>query len=151
MELSSGTVKRLVPRVRPALLLALVALCAVPASAGAVLGGINGRIMFASGRDTGTNQAGLFMRTIVSSLGAGQVFPAVAPVGGPQERHPSWSPDRRRGVYAIGPAFTGPFEIHIAELTEVADTTITDPSDDLSSDRPAWSPDGTRIAWEEGA
>jgi Tol biopolymer transport system component len=140
-----------VPRVRLALLVALALLAAPPASAGAVLGGINGRIMFASGRDTGTNQAGLFMRTIVGSVGGGQVFPAVAPVGGQQERHPSWSPDRRRVVYAVGTAFTGPFEIHIAELTEVADTTITNTSDSFSSDRPAWSPDGRKIAWEEGA
>jgi Tol biopolymer transport system component len=140
-----------VPRVRLALLLALAALVALPASAGAVLGGVNGRIMFASGRDTGTNQAGLFMRTIVGSQGGGQAFSAVAPVGGEQERHPSWSPDRRRVVYAVGTAFTGPFEIHIAELTEVADTTITNTTDNLSSDRPAWSPDGKKIAWEEGA
>jgi Tol biopolymer transport system component len=138
-----------VPRVRLALLLALAVLAALPASAGAVLGGTNGRIMFASGRDTGTSQAGLFMRTIVGSQGSGQVFPAVAPVGGEQERHPSWSPDRRRVVYARGTS--GNFEIHIAELTEVADTTITDTSDNFSSDRPAWSPDGTKIAWEENA
>jgi Tol biopolymer transport system component len=136
-----------VPRARLALLLALAALCALPATAGAVLSGVNGRIMFASGREVSDATAGLYMRTIVGSQGGGQVFSAVAPVGGEQHRHPSWSPDRTKVVFARGPS--NDYNIHIADLTTVSDTGITSTSDSVLSDRPAWSPDGKKIAWED--
>jgi Tol biopolymer transport system component len=135
------------PRARLATLLALAALCALPGTAGAVLSGVNGRIMFASGREVSDATAGLYMRTIVGSVGGGQVFPAAAPVGGEQHRHPSWSPDRTKVVYARGPS--GDWNIHIKDLTNQSVTGITSTVDSVFSDRPAWSPDGTKIAWED--
>ena len=142
----------MVPLRRISLLLCVVALAALPASAQAVLPGINGRILFTSGRDTGNNFTGIFFRTITSDTGAGEVLPAIAPVGMEQLRHPSWAPDRKKVVYARGTPFTGPYEIHIGSLTEVADDTINGTAGGtVSSDRPAWSPDGKKIAWEQGA
>jgi Tol biopolymer transport system component len=136
--------RRLIP------LLALLAiLLALPASAGAVMPGENGRIVFVSGRDADNDaQAKLHLLPVPSSTGGGTVGPALAADSG-QHRHPTWSPDRTRIAYARGDNATANYDIFILDLTTPNSTpmNITN-SNNVTDDRPAWSPDGTRIAYE---
>jgi dipeptidyl aminopeptidase/acylaminoacyl peptidase len=128
-------------------------LLAVPASAGAVLSGTNGRIVYISGSAFGNTQ--LFLRTVTSSTGGG--FSTTGPIATAptqQRRHPTWSPDRTKIAFAQGSsAGPGPFDIYIYDLTAPAGLqnpqNITN-TPGVSEDRPAWSPDGTRIAYETG-
>ena len=123
--------------------LALIALLAVPAPAGAVLSGTNGRIVFIEGPAFGNTQ--LFLRSVISSTGGGSTSGPLATGLAQQHRHPSWSPDRTKIAFAEGPA-AGPFTIYTLDLT----TSGATPQPIGPGDRPAWSPDGTRIAYESG-
>ena len=137
---------------RIAIVLALAGLVPSATPAGAVLSGENGRIVFASGRNGGDAIAAIFLLPVPSSTGGGTVSPAVSESGtGAQFRHPTWSPDRTRIAYAAGipgSPTTENFNIFIHDLETDELTPITNPVDSLSADRPAWSPDGTRIAYE---
>jgi Ca2+-binding RTX toxin-like protein len=127
-----------------------VALLVVPATAGAVLSGENGRIVFSSGRIAGDATAQLFLLPVPGSTGGGTVSDPIttAPV---QHRHPTWSPDRTKVAYAAGSPSCTPTkcDIFILDLTTpgAAPQNITN-SPLINEDRPAWSPDGTRIAYE---
>ena len=142
-------------RSRPGLivaLLCLMAMAALPQSAGAVLSGINGRIVMVSGRgatagDDTTSK--LFLRTAFGGQGAGSASPITTANGANQHRHPTWSPDRTKIAYAEGPTTGSNFDIYILDLTNpnAAPQNITQ-SANVTDDRPAWSPDGTRIAFE---
>jgi len=129
------------------LIAVLATLLALPAGAGAVLGGENGRIALVSGRDADDDaQAKIHLLPVFSSTGGGTVGPAIAPQAG-QHRHPTWSPDRTRIAYARGDA--GNFDIYILDLTVSGATPVNiTNSNNVTDDRPAWSPDGTRIAYE---
>lgn len=134
-----------------ALGLAAFGLLAVPAPALAVLAGENGRIVFSSGREADTDaQAQLHLLPVPSSTGGGTVSEPVtsAPV---QHRHPTWSPDRTRVAYAAGSPSCAPnkCDIFVLDLTDpgAAPQNITN-SPTVNEDRPAWSPDGSRIAYE---
>ncbi len=134
---------------RLAIGLALVALLVLPASAGAVLAGTNGRIVFIEGPAFGNTQ--LFLRSVTSSTGAGITTGPLATGLAEQHRHPTWSPDRTKIAFAEGPGGAIGYDIYILDLTTPGATAqnITN-SSGVTDDRPAWSPDGTRIAYESG-
>jgi Tol biopolymer transport system component len=135
-----------------ALLISLSGL-ALAAPASAVLEGRNGRIAFTSGREgANDNLAQIYLRTVTSDTGAGSVS---APVGlpGVQNRHASFSPDRTKIVFAAGtpgPPTTEEYDLYIRDLVANTVTPLdaSEIGDGLSSDHPAWSPDGSRVAYE---
>jgi RTX calcium-binding nonapeptide repeat (4 copies)/WD40-like Beta Propeller Repeat/Bacterial Ig domain len=138
-----------------ALVLGIAGLAALAAPAAAVLSGENGRIVFASGRDADSDAlAQLHLLPVPSSTGGGTVSPAITSAS-VQHRHPTWSPDRTRVAYAAGSPSCNPNKcnIFVLDLTTpgAMPRNITD-TPGINEDRPAWSPDGTRIAYEaEGA
>src|SRR5829696_5748280 len=120
-------------------LLAAVVLAVLPATAGAVLPGNNGHIVFASGRGAppgDDSQAKLFLWHFPTSAAEGDgIVGPLSLAGAVQHRHPTWSPDRTKIAYARG-------------VPGAVPTPFTNAADNVTSDRPAWSPDGTRIAFE---
>ncbi len=138
-----------------ALGVALAALCALPAPAFAIpVPGENGRIVLVSGRlgpDNNDDAARLFLQPVTFSDSGGLVSAPIVPAGG-QYRHPTWSPDRTKIAFANGAADNNPgtqnFDIFVIDLDAGTGPVQITPSDSLSADRPAWSPDGTRLAWE---
>jgi Tol biopolymer transport system component len=125
----------------------------VPASAGADLPapGPNGQIAFASGRDDGS--------TVLSDATA-QIWLLDTPGGTPtrlttttdtlHHRHPAWSPDHTKLVYAEGPSgFAGPWDLIVHDFQTGTNDNITDTDPAGSVDRAAWSPDGTRIVYQK--
>jgi Tol biopolymer transport system component len=133
------------------LALALVGLAALPVQADAVLGGENGRIVLASGRIAGDGTAQLFLLPVPSSTGGGTISPAITKAATVQHRHPTWSPDRTKIAYAAGSPSCNPnkCDIFVLDLTDPnAEPVNLTMSPVINEDRPAWSPDGTRLAFE---
>src|SRR5262245_7700912 len=130
--------------------LCFAAMAALPQTAGAVLSGTNGRIVYINGPAFGNTQ--LFLRTVTSSTGAGSSSGPLATGLPDQHRHPTWSPDRTKIAFAEGPGGATGFDIYILDLTTpgAVPQDITN-SPGVTDDRPAWSPDGTRIAYESGS
>src|SRR4051794_40207169 len=134
--------------------LALLAVLTLAAPAQAVLSGRNGRIAFTSGREAANdNNAQIYLREVIGSTGFGSLSAPITPFGG-QSRHPSFSPDRTKLVFANG-TFTGnpateEYDLFVKDFVANTVTPLdgTQLGDGLSSDHPAWSPDGTRIAYE---
>jgi dipeptidyl aminopeptidase/acylaminoacyl peptidase len=125
-------------------------MAALPQTAGAVLSGINGRIVLSSGRgQTDDSTSKLYLRPAFGGVGAGSASLITTATGTGQHRHPTWSPDRTKIAYAEGPTTNSNFDIFILDLTDPNATpqNITN-SNNVTDDRPAWSPDGTRIAFE---
>jgi hypothetical protein len=143
-----------------ALLLALFSLVSLfSASAfAAAVPGENGLIFFTSGRG-GTagndNEAKIFGRQILSSTGLGSVVGPFTTTTGTQHKHSSISPDRTKLAFSRGTPGTfqtEDFDIYIQDLDSGVVTPITTPGDNITSDRPAFSPDGKFLAYdnEEG-
>ncbi len=128
--------------------LCVAAMAALPQTAGAVLSGENGRIVFVQGPTGGNAQ--LFLLPVPSSTGGGTLSPPITSAA-VQHRHPTWSPDRTKIAYAAGSPSCTPnkCDIFVLDLTTpgAIPDNITDTAT-VNEDRPAWSPDGTRIAYE---
>src|SRR4051794_12292467 len=118
--------------------LAAVAVLALPAAAGAVLAGENGRILFASGREADADSlAQLHFLPVPSSTGGGTVSPAITSFNA-QHRHPTWSPDRTKIAYARGSSATADFDIFVLDLTTPGATPVNiTNSPGVTDDRPA--------------
>ena len=138
---------------RAALLLAVVGVPLTAASsAGAVIAGPNGKIVFTSGRNDGLTTFDDAHAQLWVMAKAGATPVRVTANAAIQHRHASWSPDRTKLVYSAGAA--GAFDIWILDLTQpLSATNPTDitPVPGVADDRPSWSPDGTRIAYQSKA
>jgi Tol biopolymer transport system component len=127
---------------------AQVALC-LAGPAAAVNPGRNGTIAFTSGREgANDNNAQIYL---IKRDGTG----LSAPLGIPnvQNRHASFSPDRTKMVFAAGtpgPPTTEEYDLFVRDMVTgmITPLDVTQLGDGLSSDHPAWSPDGTRVAYE---
>ena len=127
----------------------IVGLLALPATAGAVLPGPNGKIVFTSGRNDGATMLDDAHAQLWVVDKAGGTPTRVTFNTALQHRHASWSPDRTKLAYSAG--IGGDWDIYILDLTKP--TSATNPIDltqspGIADDRPSWSPDGTRIAYQ---
>lgn len=133
-----------------AFLATVAALLILPGTAGAVLSGANGRIAYVSGRGFTDAQAQIYLRIATGSFAFGQNTGPIS-FSSAQHRHPTWSPDRTKIAFALGDASCNPTkcDIYVLDLTNpfaVPENITKTPT--VNEDRPAWSPDGTRIAYE---
>ena len=109
--------------------------------------GPNGKLVFTSGRAPGNdNNARIFVADY--PLGTPMQVTSTPSGTNIQHRHPDWSPDHSKIVYAAGTAFTGPFGLYIKDLATGSETEFVAPA--AGQDRPTWSPDGTKIAYGSG-
>ena len=125
------------------------ALLMIPATAGAVLPGPNGMIVFTSGRDDGMTALDDAHAQLWVAKQAGATPTRVTFNTAIQHRHASWSPDGTKLAYSAGSA--GDLDIYILDLTQAASSTnprnLTK-SPGIAEDDPSWSPDGSRIAYQ---
>ena len=137
--------------------LALAALAGLtsPAAADLPAPGANGTIIFASGRDDGSTVLSNSLSQLWTISSPGGTATRRTPNSTQHHRHPAWSPDHTKFAYAEvagAQAFAGPYDIWVRDVTQpislVNPRNITQSV--LSEDRPAWSPDGTRIVYQQG-
>jgi len=131
-----------VVRVALACTVALAALGALAATAGAIISGPNGPIVFTSGRGGAPgddNNAKIYVAN-----GPGAAIQVTT--GATRHSHPAWSPDRTRIAYSKSVSGAGARDIWIKDLITGADLQVTDTTT-ADEDRAAWSPDGTKLAY----
>jgi Tol biopolymer transport system component len=134
-------------------LLAALAVTGIPATAAATfVPGARGKIVFTSGRASSgiptpaANDADA--RLWVADYPSGTPVQVTTLPAGTQHRHPNWSPDHTKIVYAAGVAFSGTYALWIKDMV-TGDQTEFVPAAPMQ-DRPSWSPDGTKIAYGSG-
>jgi Tol biopolymer transport system component len=136
-----------------ALLGALALAALAPGSASATAPpGPNGKIAFSSGRANSDVPAPApnddsMARIWVADYPGGTPVQVTTLPAGLQHRHPDWSPDHTKIVYAAGTAFNmnGNYALWIVDLRTGSQTEFAPAAD--HQDHPAWSPDGTKIAY----
>ncbi|HET9198837.1 MAG TPA: Ig-like domain-containing protein [Solirubrobacterales bacterium] len=131
--------------------LVFVLLGALPAAASATfIPGPNGKLTFASGRgnsevpspaDGDDSKAKIW----VSDYPFGTPVQVTTLPANTQHRHPNWSPDHTRIVYAAGVAFSGTYALWIVDLRDGSQEQFVPAAE--KQDRPSWSPDGETIAY----
>jgi Tol biopolymer transport system component len=131
--------------------LAALGLTSLPGiSSATFIPGPPGKIVFTSGRansdapapaDGDDNNARLW----VVDWPYGTPVQVTTGAVGVQHRHPSWSPDHTRIVYAAGAPFSGTYALRIKDLRNGSDTLFAAAA--AAQDRPSWSPDGTKIVY----
>jgi Tol biopolymer transport system component len=137
---------------RIALFMALVGLAAVPLEAGATSpSGPNGRIAFTSGRDDGGTVLSDADAQIWILSGPGGTATRLTTNNTDHHRHATWSPDRTKIAYAAGATNMCPWSIFVRDLTQPVSATnpLNVTPDAVCEDRPSWSPDGKRIAYQK--
>jgi Bacterial Ig domain/Dipeptidyl peptidase IV (DPP IV) N-terminal region/WD40-like Beta Propeller Repeat len=129
----------------------LVALAVFPAPASATfIPGPNGKIAFASGRANSEVPSPVEGDDTKAKIWVAD-YPSGTPVqvttlpANSQARHPNWSPDHSKIVYAAGTAFSGEYALWIVDLRTGEQTEFVKTAP--MQDRPSWSPDGTQIAF----
>jgi len=136
--------------------IAALGLVAIPGSASATSPpGANGKIVFTSGRansdfPTPANGDDNHARIWVADFPGGTPVQVTSTSADVQDRHPSWSPDHTKIVYAEGTAFAANahYSIWIKDLVTGSQTMFLPAAD--HADHPVWSPDGTQIAYGSG-
>src|SRR5688500_14430514 len=94
----------------------LAALAVPPAASATFVPGPNGKVTFTSGRGGAPNNDNE-ARIWVADYPFGMPAQATTVPAG-QHRHPNWSPDHTRIVYAVGVAFSGTYALWIKDLTD---------------------------------
>src|SRR5690348_1114110 len=114
--------------------------------------GANGKIVFTSGRGnsdfpTPANADDNHARIWVADYPGGTPVQVTSTSANVQDRHPSWSPDHTKIVYAEGTAFdpNGSYSIWIKDLVTGSQTQFLPAAQ--HQDHPVFSPDGTQIAY----
>ncbi len=130
------------------LALSVAALTALPAPAWATFPGENGEIAMVSGRSCtepcDDSSSDVFLLEGIAFT------PVQLTTDAGQHRHPTWSPDLEHLAYARWASGSDNQKIFIDDLSVGGPVTLRlGPHDStVLDDRPAWSPDGTRIAYE---
>jgi len=131
-----------------ALLAAVTAAFPVVAQATSVPGP-NGKIAFASGRANEQFPAPAAKDDANARIwvvdGPNGTAVQVTTVPSGQHRHPNWSPDHTKIVYAAGVAFSGEYALWIKDLSTGGSFQFLEKAP--KQDRPSWSPDGSQIAY----
>jgi hypothetical protein len=131
--------------------LVLVLFGALPAAASATfIPGPAGKIVFASGRGNSevanpANGDDSKAKIWVADYPSGTPVQVTTLPANTQHRHPNWSPDHTRIVYAAGVAFSGTYALWIVDLRDGSQTEFVPAAE--KQDRPSWSPDGDSIAY----
>jgi len=133
--------------------LTALALAAMPTTSMATAPpGPNGKIVFTSGRANSDFPSPMSgndndARIWVADYPSGTPVQVTSTSANVQDRHPSWSPDHTKIVYAEGAPFdpNGSYSIWIKDLVTGSQTQFLPAAP--HQDHPVWSPDGTEIAY----
>jgi Tol biopolymer transport system component len=129
---------------RVASVLGAIGLLAIAPAAQAAFPGENGKIVFVSGMGgPAGNDSGADVYILSGPNGSVQTLD----VRPGQHRHPAWSPDLKRVAYALWDGSTNE-KIWVHDIASGAVDRLGPEASIIRDDRPSWSPDGRKIAFE---